>query len=85
MRIVPAMGPGPRRGAGTVDGTIFNEQVMVLPHGSDALEKLVTRLKGKTFPIHTPHDFADALLRISGGIVKTGPPPGSGATPRETG
>ena len=40
----------------------------------DMIERVVTRLKGQTLPIRSPHDFADAIQRMDARIPKTAPP-----------
>jgi hypothetical protein len=42
---------------------------------TDTIENLVSRLKGQTIPVSTPHDLADAIQRMEQRIPKTAPPP----------
>ena len=61
--------PEPPRGA--------DDQVMrpVSSGGpTDPIERLVTRFKGQTIPIRTPHDLADAIHRMDARIPKNAPP-----------
>ena len=39
----------------------------------DTIERLVTRLKGQTLPVRTPHDLADAIQRMDSKISRTAP------------
>jgi hypothetical protein len=64
---------GPLRAGQSADGT-FARGSLTAPGGPDSIEKLVARLKGKTIAVRTPHDFADAIRHILGGIVSTSVP-----------
>jgi hypothetical protein len=44
------------------------------PGWPDSIEKLVGRLKGKTIPVLTPHDFTDAIRRIDAATGRTSVP-----------
>ena len=41
---------------------------------ADGIQRLVSRLKGETIPIRTPHDLAEAIHRIDPHIARTTPP-----------
>jgi hypothetical protein len=49
---------------------------------ADAIQKLVARLRGDTFPIRSPHDLAEAIHRIDSRIARTAPPPESENPPQ---
>ncbi len=50
-----------------------SEETLVSP--ADTIQRLVSRLKGQTIPVRTPHDLADAIQRVDQRIPKTAASP----------
>jgi hypothetical protein len=75
-RTLPVRGPDPRTGISDASqgrgGEIQVQRnwpdTYVTP--ADTIERLVSRLKGQTIPIGTPHDLADAIQRMDPRITR---------------
>ena len=72
-------GQGSNAGGGVSDALTMqgaadpNSRVTFMPV-ADTIERLVSRLKGQTIPVRTPHDLADAIQHMDSRILKTGAP-----------
>ena len=67
--------PSSRQGPLTASGEVMRPPQLTGVAGvSDTIERLVTRFKGQTIPIRTPHDLADAIHRMDARIPKNAPP-----------
>jgi hypothetical protein len=72
-------GRGPMSGSGVGDASARREPPMstspdlqgTLTPAEDTIERLVSRLKGQTIPIRSPHDLAGAIQRMDQRIPKT--------------
>jgi hypothetical protein len=77
---IPADAAGKRPTAPT---PIFNLQYQASVTGpTDPIERLVTRLKGQTILIRTPHDLAGAIRRMEARIPRNAPPAATDPPPK---
>ncbi len=80
-RTLSGRGPNPRvgmgnstqRGGAPMPADQNPPQTFMTPQ--DTIERLVSRLKGQTIPIGTPHDLADAIQHMDQRIPRTAAPP----------
>uniref|UniRef100_Q028Q4 VWFA domain-containing protein n=1 Tax=Solibacter usitatus (strain Ellin6076) TaxID=234267 RepID=Q028Q4_SOLUE len=76
---IPADVAGKRPTASTAIFNLQSQAGEIIPAlraigAADPIERLVTRLKGQTIPIGTPHDLADAIHRMDSRIPKNAAP-----------
>lgn len=85
----PAGGRGSCLSCGAARGGIMGEPRLSDPQYpmggplgiTDTIEKLLTRLKGKTLPVRTPHELADGVRRIQTGVGGNALAEGTAAEP----